>query len=31
VVNVADGANVNMGLGSFKFLLSHLKILLSVK
>ena len=30
VVNVADGADVNMGLGSFKFLLSHLKILLSI-
>ena len=29
MVNVTDGADVNMGLGSFKFLLSHLKILLS--
>jgi len=25
VVNMADGADVNMGLGSFKLLLSHLK------
>ena len=25
VVNVADGADVNMGLGSFKLLLCHLK------
>ena len=30
VVDVTDGADVNMGLGSFKFLLSHLKILLSI-
>ena len=30
VVDVTDGADVNMGLGSFKFLLRHLKILLSI-
>ena len=28
VVNVADGADVDMGFGSLKFLLSHLMILL---
>ena len=28
VVNMADGANVDMGFGSLKFLLSHLIILL---
>ena len=28
VVNVANGANVDMGFGSLKFLLSHLMILL---
>ena len=31
MVDVTDGTDVNMGLGSFKLLLSHLKILLSVK
>ena len=30
MVDVTDGADVDMGLGSFKFLLSHLKILLSI-
>ncbi|CAN3976535.1 IS66 family transposase, partial [Dysosmobacter welbionis] len=30
MVDVTNGADVNMGLGSFKFLLSHLKILLSI-